>query len=126
MNITGGGTTTGTVKEIGTVAEPDKDASGQPNGKATVTVTITLDDPGAAGPLDSTPATVSFTKGKHEGVLAVPVGALLALAEGGYAVEVDEAGKRRLVAVKTGLFSGGQVEISGDGLRAGLTVVTTS
>jgi hypothetical protein len=58
-------------------------------------------------------------------VLAVPVGALLALKEGGYAVEtVDANGQHRLVAVRLGVFSNGTVEVAGTGLRAGTKVVT--
>ncbi|GAA3554918.1 peptidoglycan-binding protein [Amycolatopsis ultiminotia] len=118
--------TTGTVTDVGHVAEPGKDASGQPNGKLTITVTVRLDKADAAGSLDSAPVTVRFTKDVHRGVLAVPVGALLALAEGGYAVEAEQHGQRRLIAVKTGLFSGGKVEVSGAGLSEGMRVVTTS
>ncbi|WP_194908802.1 peptidoglycan-binding protein [Catenulispora rubra] len=121
-----GATGTGKVLDVGRTAVPDKDATGQANGKAVITVTIKLDDPNLGGGLDSVPATVHFVKDVHKDVLAVPVGALLALAEGGYAVEVDDGGARHLVPVKTGLFSGGQVEISGPGLTAGTKVVTTS
>jgi multidrug efflux pump subunit AcrA (membrane-fusion protein) len=47
------------------------------------------------------------------------------LKEGGYAVEaVDAAGQHHLVAVQLGVFSGGMVEVSGPGLRAGMRVVT--
>ena len=56
-------------------------------------------------------------------MLAVPVNALLALAEGGYAVEVERDGRRALVGVETGLFADGQVEVSGQGLAAGDRVV---
>ena len=121
-----GAATTGKVADVGRTAVPDKDSSGQPNGKSVITVTITLDDPNAGGGLDSAPVTVHFVKDVHRDVLTVPVGALLALAEGGYAVEVDQNGQRHLVPVKTGLFSGGQVEVTGPGLAAGTTVVTTS
>jgi len=121
-----GGTTTGKVVDVGRSAEPGKDASGQSNGKATIAVTITLDDPKAGGDLDSVPVTVHFVKDVHKNVLVVPVGALLALAEGGYAVEVEQNGQRHLVPVKTGLFSNGRVEVSGSGLSAGTKVVTTS
>ena len=59
-------------------------------------------------------------------MLAVPVTALLALKEGGYAVEaVDAAGQHQLVAVHLGVFSNGMVEVSGAGLRAGMKVVTS-
>jgi hypothetical protein len=47
--------------------------------------------------------------------LAVPVEALLALAEGGYAVErVKADGTTELVAVKLGAFADDKVEVSGD------------
>ena len=121
-----GKTTQGTITDVGRTAVEGKDAAGQDDGKPKITVIVRLDDPAAAGTLDSAPATVRFTKDVHQGVLAVPVGALLALAEGGYAVEVDENGQRRLIAVQTGLFSGGKVEVTGTGLAAGMRVVTTS
>lgn len=57
-------------------------------------------------------------------VMAVPVSALLALVEGGYAVEVLETdGSTQLIAVDTGMFADGVVEISGDGLTDGMNVV---
>lgn len=121
-----GGSGTGKVLDVGRTAVADKDTNGQPTGKSVITVTVKLDDPNLGGGLDSAPATVHFTKAVHKDVLVVPVGALLALAEGGYAVEVDDGGTRRLVAVKTGLFSGGKVEVTGSGLAAGVKVVTTS
>ncbi len=58
-------------------------------------------------------------------MLAVPVDALLALAGGGYAVEVVEGHVHRLVAVAVGLFDDaeGVVQVSGQGLSAGQRVV---
>jgi peptidoglycan hydrolase-like protein with peptidoglycan-binding domain len=119
LAITGGGTTTGTVVSIGKASATGE---GQDDSKAKSTVTISLDDPAAAAGLDSVSTSVEFTTDKRENVLVVPVGALLALAEGGYAVESDG----KLVPVKTGLFAKGQVEVSGPGLVAGMKVVTTS
>lgn len=67
---------------------------------------------------------VSLTTTSAHSVLAAPVSALLALADGGYAVElVRRSGTHRLVAVRTGLFAGAEVQISGAGLRAGTRVV---
>jgi hypothetical protein len=60
------------------------------------------------------------------GVLAVPINALLTLAEGGDAVEVVEGGSRRLVGVQTGLFSSTMVEISGPGIAEGTLVEVPS
>jgi membrane fusion protein, multidrug efflux system len=65
---------------------------------------------------------VAFTASKRENVLTVPVSALLALAEGGYAVQVVDGGTTRIVGVQTGLFAGGRVEVTGDGLSEGQTV----
>ena len=59
---------------------------------------------------------------KRDNVLIAPVTALLALQEGGYAVEVVNGSSSKLVAVKTGLFAGGNVEVSGSGISAGTTV----
>jgi multidrug efflux system membrane fusion protein len=55
-------------------------------------------------------------------VLTVPVAALLALSEGGYGVQVVEGTGTRIVAVETGLFADGRVEISGSGIAAGTNV----
>jgi hypothetical protein len=65
---------------------------------------------------------VRFTTLSRTGVLAVPVGALIALREGGYAVQRPDGS---LIAATTGLFAGGMVQVSGPGLADGTTVVTT-
>jgi hypothetical protein len=49
-----------------------------------------------------------------EDVLTVPVGALLALAGGGYVVERVTAGGTEQVAVEPGQFADGLVEVIGD------------
>ncbi|MFB4277394.1 peptidoglycan-binding protein [Nonomuraea sp. MTCD27] len=69
---------------------------------------------------------VAFTAGRRPNVLAVPVAALVALAEGGYGVQLVEAGGTRFVAVETGLFADGKVEITGSGLEAGMKVAMPS
>ena len=57
-------------------------------------------------------------------MLAVPVSALLALAGGGYGLEVvGPAGAHHLLGVTTGLFASGQVQVSGPGITAGMRVV---
>ncbi|MEV6908385.1 efflux RND transporter periplasmic adaptor subunit [Amycolatopsis sp. NPDC051071] len=91
-----------------------------------MTVTITVDDQAAAATLDSGPVQVRVTTETRQGVLAVPVSALIALQEGGYALQVVADGKTTLLAVKTGMFANGMVEISGKGLLEGMRVVTTS
>jgi peptidoglycan hydrolase-like protein with peptidoglycan-binding domain len=112
----------GRISEVGRVAETQ--GSGQEQ-TTTIPVTVTLDNPNAGGRLDQAPVEVYVTTESRKGVLAVPVAALLALTEGGYAVEtVDAAGQHHLVAVRLGVFSGGMVEVAGSGLRAGTKVVT--
>ncbi|KAA9153807.1 peptidoglycan-binding protein [Amycolatopsis acidicola] len=120
LAVTGGGRTRGVVASAGTTATP-----GEQGEEATVDVLVTLDDQSVAGRLTSAPVDVTFTTGTRTGVLAVPVGALLALAEGGMAVEVVTGNGSQLVGVRTGLFSGGLVEVTGN-LRPGQRVVTTS
>jgi peptidoglycan hydrolase-like protein with peptidoglycan-binding domain len=112
----------GRISEVGRVAQTSGSGEQQ---KTTIPVTVALDDPTAGGRLDQAPVDVYVTTESRKGVLAVPVSALLALQEGGYAVEViDAAGQHHLVAVRLGVFSGGMVEVSGSGLRAGMRVVT--
>ncbi len=82
----------GTVAEIGRVASATEDAFGNA-GMPTVEVIVTLDDAAAAASLDGAPVTVVVTRSSRPDVLAVPVNALVALLEGGYAVEVVDAGR---------------------------------
>lgn len=113
----------GRISDVGRVAQTQGEA---PNQTTTIPVTVALADPNAGGRLDQAPVDVYVTTQSRKGVLAVPVTALLALAEGGYAVEtVDAAGGHQLVAVRLGVFSGGLVEVAGAGLRAGMRVVTS-
>jgi len=97
-------------------------AAGQGAGQATVPVTIRLSRPAAAGRLDQAPVTVGIVSARARGVLAVPVSALVALAGGGYAVEVVHGPGGHLVAVRTGLFAQTLVQVSGLGLTAGQRV----
>ncbi len=87
-------------------------------------VEVELDDPTAAAGLDEAPVDVSVITDSVENVMAVPVAALLALAEGGYAVELDTGGgTTRLVSVEPGFFADGLVEIVSDGVEPGDRVV---
>ncbi|MDP9072204.1 MAG: peptidoglycan-binding protein [Actinomycetota bacterium] len=132
VELPDGRRTTGTVSAVGKVATTssggdDGDGSGGSGSggddEPTVEVTVALSDPAATGDLDQAPVDVHVSRGRAENALAVPVNALVALAEGGYAVEVAEGTRRRLVAVQTGLFANGMVEVSGTGLAEGTVVV---
>lgn len=86
-------------------------------------MTVTLENPEAAEGLDEAPVDVIIVTDGADNVTAVPVTALLALAEGGYAVEVAQAdGTTQLVGVETGLFSDGYVQVTGS-ISEGMEVV---
>lgn len=86
--------------------------------KVEVTVTEPVDDALLGSPVD-----VVVDVDERADVLAVPVTALLALAEGGYGLEVvAEDGSRSIVPVQTGLFADGRVEVTGDGIAEGTVV----
>jgi hypothetical protein len=74
---------------------------------------VTVADQAKLGTLDAAPVDVTLVSDKRENVVAVPVGALVALAEGGYGVQVVDGGRTRFVAVKTGMFADGEVEVTG-------------
>jgi hypothetical protein len=122
VELPDGSTAPGTVTEVGRVAESAQSEIPGDTGTPKITVVVTLVDPAAGGDLDAAPVTVQFTKRTAEGVLAVPVRALLALAEGGYAVEIVHAGGHSLVGVDLGTFADGWVEIDGN-VREGDDVV---
>jgi peptidoglycan hydrolase-like protein with peptidoglycan-binding domain len=96
--------------------------SGQ-QAQPTIALTITLADEAAAGALDQAPVFVSIVSASQRNVLAVPVTALLAQANGDYAVAVRSAAGRRLVTVQPGLFGdGGLVAVTGARLAEGEVV----
>jgi peptidoglycan hydrolase-like protein with peptidoglycan-binding domain len=110
----------GRIDRVYTVIQPASTADGPP--ETNVETLVALNDPDAAAGIEAAVVNVVFTAAERKDVLTVPVAALVALAEGGYGVEVIEGGTTRYVRVETGLFAGGRVEISGDGLTAGMTV----
>lgn len=86
-----------------------------------VAVVVTPGNPADVADLDTAPVRLKITTESRTGVLTVPLAALIALKEGGYAVQLPGGG---LKAVQTGLYSQDEVEISGDGITDGLEVVT--
>jgi hypothetical protein len=109
----------GTIAHTATVIEP---GSGSDAAKTKVEVTVAVADQAAVNGWDQATVSVLFTVTEHKDVLTVPVAALLALAEGGFGVQVVEGTGTRIVPVETGLFSGGRVEITGAGIDAGTVV----
>jgi multidrug efflux pump subunit AcrA (membrane-fusion protein) len=121
----GKATATGRVRDVSSVATTP--SGGNSNSSPTVGVVITLDDPASSGRLDQAPVNVNITDKSVHGILAVPINALLALAEGGDAVQVVAPdGTRHLAPVQTGLFSSSMVEISGPGISEGTAVQVPS
>jgi peptidoglycan hydrolase-like protein with peptidoglycan-binding domain len=126
----GRSTMPGTIATIGSVAlVPSGSSNGPPGPSAgganqpdAVDVTITIADPGRVAAFSSAAVTVAIVSAQARNVLAVPVNALVALSEGGYAVEIVEGSQRRLLAVHTGLFADSLVEVTGNGLAAGMRV----
>ena len=136
-----GATTPGTITAIGpalsagnsgtgssaTSSTSGSSGSGASSGSsgASMQVTITPVRPTATGTGQNVAVQVSLVTQSVRDVLAVPIAALLALAGGGYGVEVaGPDGDARLVGVTTGLFANSLVQVSGPGIRAGMKVVT--
>jgi peptidoglycan hydrolase-like protein with peptidoglycan-binding domain len=128
-----GATTPGAITAIGPVppaagsGTDSSGTSGTSSGSSgtSMQLTITPDRPAATGTGQDVAVQVSLVTQSVHNVLAVPITALLALAGGGYGVEVaGPSGQEHLVGVTTGLFANALVQVSGPGIRAGMTVVT--
>jgi peptidoglycan hydrolase-like protein with peptidoglycan-binding domain len=118
----------GTIGKVGTVItvleEPGAAQGGTSSAAsgARIRVTVTIADQDALGSLDAAPVDVDFVSQERKEVLTVPVAALLALADGGFGLEVIDADTTRIVPVKTGMFATGRVEVSGEGIAEGIQV----
>ncbi|MBO1283854.1 peptidoglycan-binding protein [Streptomyces sampsonii] len=124
--------TGGEVATIGTTIKADQEGESG-TGVSKINVTVSVDDAEAVKGIDAAPVQVRFAAEAKKGVLAVPVGALLALREGGYAVRLAEgrsadgrSAAGRLVPVETGMFARGVVEISGKDITEGMKVEATA
>jgi len=117
VTLPDGSETKAKITGVKTVVVP---AEGQQPASTKIVVTIGF----AKAPkgLNQASVTVGFTASQRKDVLTVPIEALLALAEGGYGVQVVEGSTTRIVAVETGLFADGRVEVSGGGVTAGTIV----
>jgi hypothetical protein len=105
-------------------------AGGPGASQDTVALTVRLVHPRTTGNFDQAPVNVNIVSAQAHDVLAVPISALVALAGGGYAVEVvhgsGASATRQLVPVQTGLYSDTLVQVSGAGLTAGEEVEVPS
>ncbi|MEP7055437.1 MAG: peptidoglycan-binding protein [Actinomycetota bacterium] len=124
VKITDGASAKGAVSAIAAVAH-----SGAGDGSSPVipvTVTLAPKEARKLGSLDQAPVEVVFEKSRAKAVLTVPVTALVALAEGGYAVEVPTGATSKLIGVEPGEFADGRVEVTGTGITEGMSVVVPS
>ena len=118
IELPDGTDTPGTVTSVASVA------TALQGGGAAFEVKIVLDDPTVAAGLDEAPVDVEVIADSVSNVMAIPVSALVALAEGGYAVEVDGGnGATQLVSVDPGFYAEGMVEVTSDLLQVGDRVV---
>ncbi|MBC9719570.1 peptidoglycan-binding protein [Streptomyces sp. TRM66268-LWL] len=112
------------ISVVGKVASPPDQSGGeqgdQGGGKSVIKVTVKISkkDRARLGSFDGAPVDVEIISQEKKGVLTVPVSALLALSEGGYGVQVVDGTTTRIVAVRTGMFADGKVEITGE-IKAG-------
>ncbi|MFC7592206.1 hypothetical protein ACFQYP_57130 [Nonomuraea antimicrobica] len=89
---------------------------------ATIEVTVSIADQSGLGTLDQAPVAVTLVAASARDVLTVPVAALVALADGGTAVQVATGSTSRYMTVKLGMFANGRVQISGHGIAEGTLV----
>jgi hypothetical protein len=87
--------------------------------QVTASVSLTGRPAPADAALDQAPVKVTVTDREAHAVLAVSVTALVALADGGFGVWVDEPGPRHLVLVTPGLLAMSLVQVSGEDLAEG-------
>ncbi len=103
-------TVAGKVSSVGTTVK--RSGSG-PNSTLYVDVSVAIPDEPAGGLIEG-PVTVHVPSQSAKQALMVPVRALVALAEGGYAVQRQATdGTLSYVGVETGLFSDGWVQVTG-------------
>jgi len=129
LSVPGGPPTPGTVTAVTAAAPAGSAADGGSGGTGgsggdggnSVTITVAFAAQDALGTQAGAGVLVRHLLQEHRDVLTVPVNALLALAEGGYGVEVV-TDRPHIVAVQPGLFADGRVEITGAGIEDGTVV----
>ena len=122
---------TGTVVTVGTAAS---NPSGEPGAAPTVDISIRVDDiPASVDSFVPIPVTLRVVDTQVADAFVVPTSALVALAEGGYAIEVVTSpatatapARTTLIPVEPTLYSDGRVVVTGDEVTAGAEVVVPS
>jgi peptidoglycan hydrolase-like protein with peptidoglycan-binding domain len=123
VTIPGQNDVAGTVRSVGTVASSDTGKGATSKDATTTTVVIAITGNVTITQLQ-TPVDVHVETPLAENVLTVPVAALVALVEGGFAVEVPDGASSKLVAVTTGEYADNFVELRSEGIVEGTEVLT--
>ncbi|MDD9370418.1 MAG: hypothetical protein PV358_09920 [Acidimicrobiales bacterium] len=109
-----------------TAADAEAESADDGSGDETCAGGVTLDDPTGAAGFPSGGVDVAVESDRTADATAVPVTALLALAEGGYALQVADDSRPSgsvLVAVEVGTMADEWVQVTGDGIEPGVEVV---
>ena len=122
VEFPGGEVVTGTVTALASSSTTDPlDPTADPQ----LAVEISLDSvPESATELNELDVEVRLVDNLAVGATVVPASALVATADGGFAVEVDNGNTTTFVAVDPGMFADGFVEV--DGIEPGTAVVVPS
>lgn len=119
-----GAETPGVIAEAG--APVTRGATDSKPASVVIPVRISIADQAALADFVRANVTVRFSSTLTEGVLTVPVEALVPIDDASFAVEIARAGSDggpSKVPVTVGQFGSGRVEISGDGIADGVEVV---
>lgn len=122
IELPDGAVVAGEVSDVAAVATRSLNPQTGAAGDASIGVTVVFSGATPEDVFDAAPVDVIVTEEVSEGVLTVPVPALVALSEGGHAVELIVDGGTQLIEVELGDFVDDIVEVSGD-LREGDMVV---
>ncbi len=112
VELADGSTVAGKITYVATTATTSQGQGQNAQSTTSIAVTVALEKTIDAG--DNTPVTVKLSNSTATGVIAVPVKSLVALAEGGFAVERQRGTTQQLVGVTPGVFAGGWVEVKGE------------
>ncbi len=120
IELADGTTVPGTVSTVGQTV---KRVGSGPNSDLYVDVTIAAIDESGEGLIEG-PVTIHVPNETVTAALMVPVRSLVALEEGGYAVQVQaDDGTTTYVGVKTGVFSDGWVQVTGNVAEGDMVLV---
>ncbi|WP_402839804.1 peptidoglycan-binding protein [Microbacterium sp. GXS0129] len=121
IGLPDGVTAAGKIATVDSPREKKDESTGST--KLVIPITVTADDPAAIASLVPLSAQLTLAHHSEDSVLQVPVAALVSLGDGAFGVEVEKNTKITRVPVEVGRYSGGYVEITGGGLKAGDDVV---